>query len=1569
MKKGYLPLFLIFFALTLQAQQPASKSKYSQKDLAGFDEKAAWKIAQQRYTKPSEQKECFEFQMNRFVSAKRASQAVIHSTVPFSSSYNSASKTTTINLTPQNANCPDMGFETMNFNNWLGDTWTLTGITWAGTTPVWTAGIVTQGANNPQQPLASGFTTPTQYRHTLMTVPPTVNNPPTNCIGWDSIAVNPTNHLSGIPFVPPTSSGVTCRLGNAYTGAETERLRYTLAVSSSNSQITLSYAVVLQNPGHAQTDQPFFQLNLYDQNGTPITGCGNYQVDATMARNDPSFVSASRWDAFNNAWTDPGSASYWDSLFYKPWTQVGVDLTPYIGTNVTIEFRTADCSQGGHFGYAYVDASCSPSQIQVNMCPGIPNQDAIAPPGYVSYQWYGPNNASTVIPAPNGTNDTLTIINGVNGDVYYLSAVSANGCTTQAQAVLHVSTVGIAFTNSTPSCPGGNSGTADVTATGSPTTYSYTWSNSSGSIVSTTNPATGLAPGTYSVHVVAAGCGSHDTTVTVGIAPPFVVNSTKSFCGTAAFLTTPAGATGIQWYDANGNPVPAPGGTNDTLLANNTTNGQVYSVVYTLSGCLDSMRITLSQVSGGSLGHSGLQNVCVGATNGQAVVTMSTTNAAPYNWSMTGPGGYNQTHNGVSNTSYTLTGLSYGTYTVNSFDGMCFYGDVFRIDTIPVPVYLTVAPRTLCNPDSAFISYTFSGAPPTQCQVSSSGCVNASNFFVGPANAANTSFSYPTPFGNYWTKMRAQYIYTAAELTAAGISAGKINSIAFNVTQINGATSYPNFNISVGCTGQTTFSSFPAQTDLIPGLFNVYSNAAYNVVMGLNTFNFSQAYEWDGISNLVVEVCFEFPGTANYTSDCVVDQTSSSAYPSLTVYSDYDPLCAGLVAGAFYSVISDQMRPVATFGWCSSVAVPSMYTYNITPNTGVLNLPVNPPTQTILSPSSTTSYTFTTTSVVGNCAKKDTFTIFIVAPFVMHMPPPATFCSSAAPSVIAGTFTDLSTGAPLTIPATWSGPGISGNNGTGSAIFSPSVAGPGTHTLILSATGGSCAGTAVDTVNPQTSAQLTTPDSLFCIYDAAVQINAASAGGTWSGQGVSAAGVFTPLTAGVSSPYHTIKYVTNGGTPCADSSTIRMYVFAQPLVDFATDTTEGCEPNVAISFTSLVSPTGGTYAWTFGNGQTSTQANPQNVYAAAGVYSPQLIYTDLNGCKDTMYKAGLITVHAWQSAAISIADSVFCLSDPPMMFTATTPGGTWTGPVSGAGLFTPSTAGVTTNLVPPYHTITHIVNGGSACADTATIHVTVADKPRVDFTTDTIAGCEPNTGIQFTSNVSPLGGTYHWVFGGGATSTAANPLNTYSLAGTYSPRLTYIDPNGCKDSITKTALIVVHPKPHASFYASPDHTTILEPHIQFINTTPGTNNIWLWNVSGFKFATTFNTDYEFADPGTYLVYLYATNQFGCKDSVANYVKIDPDDMLYVPSAFSPNSDGFNDVFMAEGYGIKTDEGFKMSVYDRWGNKVFESHDIFKGWDGKKGGTLAQEDIYVYQIYYHDLTNKKRMKSGQVSLIK
>ena len=100
---------------------------------------------------------------------------------------------------------------------------------------------------------------------------------------------------------------------------------------------------------------------------------------------------------------------------------------------------------------------------------------------------------------------------------------------------------------------------------------------------------------------------------------------------------------------------------------------------------------------------------------------------------------------------------------------------------------------------------------------------------------------------------------------------------------------------------------------------------------------------------------------------------------------------------------------------------------------------------------------------------------------------------------------------------------------------------------------------------------------------------------------------------------------------------------------------------------------------------------------------------------------------------------------------------------------------------------------------------------------------------------------------------------------------------------------------------------------------------------------------------------------GCTDTATSCLVINPSFNLYIPSAFSPNGDGKNEVFQPKGQYIKS---FEMYIFDRWGAQIYHSTDITKGWNGTVGGsTMAQEDTYVYKILVTDSQNKSHSYVG------
>ncbi|MFN5182435.1 MAG: gliding motility-associated C-terminal domain-containing protein [Bacteroidota bacterium] len=417
--------------------------------------------------------------------------------------YDEKTKTKYVNLTPQpmNSNCPNASFENLDFGGWVPTGTNVTGQI-ASSPPygvaTWTGGL-NQGANNTIPPGVPG-----NNQTALMTTAPGNNNPGLGpIVGYDGIAINPTTGLADIPVVCPFGGGVSTRLGNDAYNYGTERLVYTMNVTTQNAQFTYFYAVVLQDPNHPNGIQPFFKVQFKDAAGVPLTGCGQYQVDASQAAGDPTFTQIQY---------------QFETLYYKTWTTVGVDLSAWIGQTITIEFWTADCGYGGHFGYAYIDATCNIIQGTVNgFCTGNPTVALVAPTGFVAYEWNGPNNLN---PIPGGTDDTLLVTNPLLNDTFYVQMVNAAGCTTFLQTVIIPSTLQLQSISGTPTCPSDSAGTATAVATGGLISgYNYIWSSGpgpSGFIYDTIQNVVGLPADTVFLHVESGGCPPKDTFIVIG---------------------------------------------------------------------------------------------------------------------------------------------------------------------------------------------------------------------------------------------------------------------------------------------------------------------------------------------------------------------------------------------------------------------------------------------------------------------------------------------------------------------------------------------------------------------------------------------------------------------------------------------------------------------------------------------------------------------------------------------------------------------------------------------------------------------------------------------------------------------------------------------------------------------------------------------------------------------------------------------------------------------------------------------------------------------------------------------
>lgn len=1513
----------------------------------GFDIKQAYQQAKDKGISQSDVEGYVQFLHADYLSHKNhshrtqtASGTDVYDAGTIYKSYNNTSSIfgAAVPNTPQNIYCPNAGFEQGTFANWTGSYGTVsTGPTGSGfpTYNQTSATIVNAAGNN------IGLTNTTNY-HTIMTTPATNNIYP-NCVGWDSIAckVIGTQTVSEVPVVNPNGGPASVRLNGAVANYRASKLTYNMALNPNNKNFSVSYAIVLNSYSspHNAWEQPYFSVKVTDQNGNPVPGCSQYTVTI-----DPNMTNPSS-PLYDPSWTKSflSASTSGEMYFYRKWSTYAFDFSSYPGiTSVNVEFYVGGCSQSGHWGYAYVDAQCSQGGAVASFCAGSNTTILNAPAGYTTYQWTGPSGPVSV--ANGGNTGTATISPVSAGQIFTCSVTTPDGCSSVFTTTISITTVSVTGINSTPSCPNGSSGTTSVTATGSSSGYTYQWLNSVGATVGTTSSATGLSPGNYTVQISSPMCGSATTTVNVGISAPTFYSLQAPFCGTVAWINKPGGSN-YKWYTASPLALIA-GATSSSLTINSPVNGNSYFLVYTTaSGCKDSIKYILTQQPGGSIYASNIKSICPGNNNSYAVINLNTTAPPAYSYTVTGPGGYNSVLNNTNSIKDSVINLSIGTYSATVFDGQCMYNTTFTVNPFVYSYTLTPQTSTLCSSGSTSLAVNFGNTTPAACGLSSSGgCTSPNIITKGTGTAVNSTTGYPAIYGNYWRNTRHQILYTASELIAAGITPGKISSVAWNITAIAGTTTYPDFTIKMKCTNVTDLSSTTFDQ---AGLTQVYYSPSVNITTGWNTYNFPVAYEWDGVSNILIDVCTS--QTPVYT------QNSSSPYtitPFVSVryyYSDPTVACPIVTASS-----TSPNRPNIRFGNCGG-SNPNAFTYTWTPSA---SLSSSTTYTTIASPTVTTVYTVQVNPIgQTNCMQAQTATVNVINPT------PATI------TAVGPVCTNSSTLSLTASPAggVWSGVGI-----TSAGVLTPSAAivGNNTYTYAIgSSTCGSVGNTTVS-VEQFVPSTITGAISALCITNPTINLSTALSTstlgvGVWSGNGVTGT-TFDPNGAG--SGVHTLTYSTNSNptaTLCPSASTIAITVnsVTQPTISAAGPFCDNYTPTQLVA-----NPTGG--VWSPALAGTNVSATGQFSPASSSLGSNKVYYTMTNApCvkKDSI----LVDVVHFVPATITGVLGPYCIYDPSVdlnsivQFTT----GVWSGAGITTPTFSPAGAGAGT------HVLTYSTNSiptTTICPDTKTTTIVVNPKPIAIAIPSNSGGCNYPWTVNFSSTNDPAG-TAVWNFGDGSpTETGLFVSHVYNTPGTYTASVIYTDNIGCKDSADASSTITIFAVPNAAFEPSLDITTVVDAEISFDNQSSDLNlNTYTWDFGGLDFSTDVSPTYLFTNSGEYFVTLIATSPDGCQDTAVKKITINPDVVLYVPNAFTPGTDGLNDVFQIflppTGVDFST---FNLVIYDRWGELIYKTNDVSLSWNGRKNnsGEILKQDIYVYMITFQDEKKKYYEKLGHVSLL-
>ncbi|MBC7865070.1 MAG: gliding motility-associated C-terminal domain-containing protein, partial [Bacteroidia bacterium] len=603
--------------------------------------------------------------------------------------------------------------------------------------------------------------------------------------------------------------------------------------------------------------------------------------------------------------------------------------------------------------------------------------------------------------------------------------------------------------------------------------------------------------------------------------------------------------------------------------------------------------------------------------------------------------------------------------------------------------------------------------------------------------------------------------------------------------------------------------------------------------------------------------------------------------------------------------------------------------------------------------------TFTVDGIdVNGCAGSDTVVITVPAAIVLNTGGFAATCNGVCDGQVVVLATP-NTGGFSTYTYVWASGGAT----------TPSVNGmcAGTYTVTVTNNAG-CVATATTTVTEPTSVTANatgiTPASCNGICDGTATINPnggippyaynwlpSGAGnqpinlcaGNYTCTVADANGCSVPVTVTVTEPSVITVSVTPVGTICIGQSS-------------------------TLTATAGGGNGGFVYNWTAG----TTPANTSTVSASPTVTTGYTVsVTDANGCAPAVASV-TITVNPPLSV-IASADVTICAGQSANM-SANANGGNGSYTYSWASGTTPGTGAAVSAT--PGATTTYTVTLSDGCGTPPvidTVVVTLNPLPVLSITSDIASGCAPVC-ATFSVTSNPASATTSWLASNGQTlNNADSALFCFGAAGVFGATVNVTDINGCQNTFTNNALVTVYPVPSAEFSFDPQPANEANPVITFTDLSSGaavTNWNWSFGNPEDSSSTLQNPTFDFVVAGNYDVWLTVTTANGCTDSINHTVIIDPEFILYVPNAFSPNGDETNDLFFPKGLGVDI-ENYQMWIYDRWGNMIFTSDEWTKGWNGKVAGhdEVVQQDVYVWKIKLQTYKGEKKSYVGHVTVVK
>jgi len=411
---------------------------------------------------------------------------------------------------------------------------------------------------------------------------------------------------------------------------------------------------------------------------------------------------------------------------------------------------------------------------------------------------------------------------------------------------------------------------------------------------------------------------------------------------------------------------------------------------------------------------------------------------------------------------------------------------------------------------------------------------------------------------------------------------------------------------------------------------------------------------------------------------------------------------------------------------------------------------------------------------------------------------------------------------------------------------------------------------------------------------------------------------------------YNVMLVASAGN-CVDTSQLQISVSPTPVASFNHSVHCGQRADfsdIGVGASQL--------NWDFGDGTTATGSSPSHQYPLPGDYFVTQVAVNAQGCMDTLVR--MVSIVADPVASFNISSQP---CDPFVSVTNTSINAQSYGwYFDSLGLFT---------AVEPmhefndsgYHQVT-LIAASFNCFDTVVQQVYITPIPESEFETTTDCGLT----VDF-KNLSSGASFYQWDFGDSTSSNAISPAHTFSQTGRYSVNLMTSNAYGCT-SMANLDVDVIVPSNSQFQY---QYDTCLS-RLQLLNLSMDASS-YFWNMGDSTYVEEESPMHIFKSQGDYSISLVTNPNTSCADTSVQLVTIPetPESYLYIPNCFTPNGDGLNETFRV--FAGNNCNAYKLLIYNRWGELVFETDDLLKGWDGIYKGNLVPCDVYPYLLYENE----------------